>query len=196
MIEGITPHVSSTARCHLLLVWRYSSSAEQSQRAKGDEEHGREELQTHTNHHSLPLVHSRELLASLLHHAHTAGPASSQRQRRMGMEGRPRVAIMPQGSRGDCQPFIGLAITLCKQGAVVKVFASKTHLSLAKPFLVDADGAESKGQGSLDFVSSENFDYDALYKHPLMVKSLQTGDLRLFQKAFEDQASSLIAMTT
>lgn len=49
-----------------------------------------------------------------------------------------RVAVFAEGSRGDCQPYVGLIVGLRKEGYQVRLYSSKSHRStLADPFGID-----------------------------------------------------------
>lgn len=77
-----------------------------------------------------------------------------------------RVLVSGQGTRGDIQPFIALALGLKKAGFVVLVVTNEGHIEMVKEFGLEVDGT--------------GFDIHRDFEKPEIAKLLREGDTQKF----------------
>lgn len=89
-----------------------------------------------------------------------------------------RIAMIAQGTRGDCQPYVALTLGLRKAGFQVRLYTHKNYRkTFADPFGID--------MFPIDYDNEEAFSND-----PMLREAMAEGDLEKYLKSQEE--SSLV----
>ena len=89
-----------------------------------------------------------------------------------------KVAILGLGSRGDCQPFIALALELQKKGIRVRLYAPDEMKSICAPFF------DNKIEPPADFFGLPHMQVQHALEHdPLMKEAVSKGNFLTFARA-------------